>query len=322
VPGDNGVVPPCPACAGRPLHRRYQLAYGAIWECPACCSAVTRFADPDALRRANARWGDADTARWRALAEATERRHAQSRLRALRRWQPHGGLLEIGPNRGEFLAAAADAGFDISATDLFDVLAAATRRRCAAVYPGDFLDCAIDQRFDAIAAFHVLEHVVDPRRFLQKCRDLLKPGGVLSIEVPNYDSLDRLLSGARWDMLFEYHVSHFSRRGLVALVESAGLSVCQLSSVTDPSRYLAGPYFRLRVAAWNALKQALRRPDGARRPKPELVTAGAAGDRVVKTIVQTEWMALRLLSIPLMPLAALQAGLGRGQVTRVIVRRS
>ena len=216
---------------------------------------------------------------------------------------------------------AAAAGFSISATDLFDVLAPETRQRCTAIYTGDFLERAIDRRFDAIAAFHVLEHVAEPRRFLEKSRDLLRHGGFLAIEVPNYDSLDRRLTDLDGTCLFDYHVSHFSRRGLVTLVESVGLSVCRLSSSTDASRYLAGPYFRARVAAWNALKHAVGSIFGGGSGRMESVTLGDRIDGVATDIVQAEWIALRLLSMPLEPFAALQARFGRGQVTRLIARR-
>src|ERR1022692_4211844 len=39
--------------------------------------------------------------------------------------------------------------------------------------------------FDLILCRHVLEHTYDPLKFLQDVGDLMNPGGVLMIEVPN-----------------------------------------------------------------------------------------------------------------------------------------
>lgn len=40
------------------------------------------------------------------------------------------------------------------------------------------------EAFDAVTAFYVLEHVIDPRGFVQKVFDLLKPGGIAIIRIP------------------------------------------------------------------------------------------------------------------------------------------
>lgn len=41
------------------------------------------------------------------------------------------------------------------------------------------------ESLDFVVANHVLEHLVDPIRFLDQCHDLLKPGGVLFLAVPD-----------------------------------------------------------------------------------------------------------------------------------------
>jgi 2-polyprenyl-3-methyl-5-hydroxy-6-metoxy-1,4-benzoquinol methylase len=44
-----------------------------------------------------------------------------------------------------------------------------------------------DQRFDLVVISHVLEHTIDPVKFLTGCTQLLSPGGILFIEVPCKD---------------------------------------------------------------------------------------------------------------------------------------
>jgi len=64
------------------------------------------------------------------------------------------------------------------------------------------------KKFDIITMFHVIEHVQSPEFYLKKIRKLLKPGGSLVVETPNYDSLDaRIFKNSFWG---GYHIPrHF-----------------------------------------------------------------------------------------------------------------
>jgi len=57
-----------------------------------------------------------------------------------------------------------------------------------------FEDLDLTDRFDVIIMHHILEHVEDPRSLLGKARNLLLPGGVLAITVPNAHALSRQLA--------------------------------------------------------------------------------------------------------------------------------
>ena len=48
----------------------------------------------------------------------------------------------------------------------------------------NFPDCT----FAVVTMHHVLEHVADPKSFLKQVWRVLRPGGILSFEVPNFDS--------------------------------------------------------------------------------------------------------------------------------------
>jgi 2-polyprenyl-3-methyl-5-hydroxy-6-metoxy-1,4-benzoquinol methylase len=43
-----------------------------------------------------------------------------------------------------------------------------------------------------------LEHVYNPVSFLQKVKNLLKPGGIAYIEVPNFKSFGQRISKQYW----------------------------------------------------------------------------------------------------------------------------
>ena len=52
--------------------------------------------------------------------------------------------------------------------------------------------------FDAITMWDVLEHVYDPFLVIQMAERLLRPGGILVVNHPNLESIDRKLFGDLW----------------------------------------------------------------------------------------------------------------------------
>jgi SAM-dependent methyltransferase len=63
--------------------------------------------------------------------------------------------------------------------------------------------------FDAAIASHVIEHIPDPVRFFQSIRTLLRPGGILSLVIPDkrfiFDFFRTLTSTGQWLDAFESH---------------------------------------------------------------------------------------------------------------------
>jgi 2-polyprenyl-3-methyl-5-hydroxy-6-metoxy-1,4-benzoquinol methylase len=83
----------------------------------------------------------------------------------------------------------------------------------------------INESYEGVGLFHVLEHVRDPRAFLAACGRILDPGGRIFVEVPNVD--DRLLLESVDYGAFYWqraHLSYFDADNLRDLVESAGFT--------------------------------------------------------------------------------------------------
>ena len=75
------------------------------------------------------------------------------------------------------------------------------------------------ESFDAIFLFHVLEHLENPIEEICRLNNLLKPGGILVIEVPNVDHKN-CFPAAKWHT---GHLYNFNTLTLNATVEKAGL---------------------------------------------------------------------------------------------------
>ncbi len=119
--------------------------------------------------------------------------HTVRRARAwyLRVLPDPGALLDVGCGRGEFLAAAAAAGHQVLGLDHDPrMLAAARGLPVVEADALDFLQSTPD-RFDAITAFHVIEHltVQDAAALIRLAADRLPPGGRLVLATPNPGSL-------------------------------------------------------------------------------------------------------------------------------------
>jgi 2-polyprenyl-3-methyl-5-hydroxy-6-metoxy-1,4-benzoquinol methylase len=138
-----------------------------------------------------------------------------------------GTLLDIGCFCGAFMSVAAKDGWDcygleplvmpaIYARGHFDLRVVTDTLRDN-TYPLEF--------FDVVTAFQVVEHLVDPVSEIEKIRRMLKPGGLLVIEVPNIDTAMTRLLGPRHRHFVEDHVSFFSTKTLSQLLKRMGFRV-------------------------------------------------------------------------------------------------
>jgi len=59
-----------------------------------------------------------------------------------------------------------------------------------------FEDFRTDERFDVIVMGFILEHVDDPHAMMRRYRELLNPGGVIYLAVPNGEALNRRIGHA------------------------------------------------------------------------------------------------------------------------------
>ncbi|MGB0646843.1 MAG: class I SAM-dependent methyltransferase [Bradymonadia bacterium] len=151
-------------------------------------------------------------------------------------------VLDIGTGCGGFLAAFREqvsvtvAGCDQSehsaamAKELFDI----------PVEVGEFDQLAYaPQSFDVVTMWHCFEHVKAPDVTLRRVKALLKPDGVLVIEVPTQGVWARVFKG-RWLFLqAPTHLNIFTQTGLIQKLESNGFEVAKVERPWSPSE-LAG----------------------------------------------------------------------------------
>jgi SAM-dependent methyltransferase len=219
-----------------------------------------------------------------------------------------GRILEIGCGRGLLLRHLAQLGHECHGIERS---ALAARRAAQSeelrVYTQPLEKCHFaDEYFDVVILWHVLEHLDHPQATLAQISRLLKPGGLLCLEVPNLSSLQSCSTGKNWFHLdVEHHLYHFSLNGLHQLLLSTGFNVEETTTLSVEQ----GPYGVLQ--SWlnaigrehNTLYRILKRE-----------ISPAIGTKL------GQFAMAGILALPSLFFALIEAAIGRGGVLRVVAR--
>jgi len=179
----------CVICHGRTFrHLSHDAGYD--WEICADCGFVrlTRdltFDDEIALQDAEA--ADGYIAGYANKVEKKLARCRQ-RLRAITRHVKRGRFLDVGSNWGFMTETAGQAGFEAVGLEINPGLV----QHAAKTYPKrQFVSSPLEtfnadgSRFDAVYCSEVIEHVIDPRRFLTALAGVMRGGAILMLTTPH-----------------------------------------------------------------------------------------------------------------------------------------
>ena len=179
-------------------------------------------------------------------------------------YRPDGKLLDVGCGGGSFLERMKGFGWDVCGLELAaDVAQRVQNRTGIKVHVGTLPHTDLEPHsFDAVTLWHVLEHVPQPREFLKSAAALLRPNGLLVIEVPNIDSWSFETFGPHWTGLeVPRHFQHFNPKTLGAMLPAGAfrnVEILQLGtrSLIKESAERAVAAGRREYADW--LKQGKR----------------------------------------------------------------
>jgi 2-polyprenyl-3-methyl-5-hydroxy-6-metoxy-1,4-benzoquinol methylase len=144
-------------------------------------------------------------------------------------------LLEIGCAGGELLAIAERRGWNVQGIELSPQASQFARdKRGVSVLTGT-LEEHVESvgQYDVAIANDVIEHVPAPRDFLASLRRVVRPGGWITIETPNWGSIWRRLGGPRWLGINRFHIFLFSARCLLQLLQETGFRGCSAHASTN-----------------------------------------------------------------------------------------
>jgi 2-polyprenyl-3-methyl-5-hydroxy-6-metoxy-1,4-benzoquinol methylase len=156
-------------------------------------------------------------------------------------------IVDIGSGDGSQLRLLSEHGFRMTGVER-DTKSVSLRGEHTQVFEGS-AEALPDQlargSFDAVMFKQVLEHLVDPVGALRNAAQLLKPSGVMFLEVPNNDSAICKQSGLSWEhMDAPRHVNFFTEHTLQATATAAGLAV-ESAFFCEYCRYFTDAYIAI-----------------------------------------------------------------------------
>ena len=98
-------------------------------------------------------------------------------------------VLDIGCGVGEVIDVFNDNGWQCEAIELNPVASEWLRGKGIKVFNDTLDNYQTSEKFDLIMAWNVVEHVTNPKEFIRKSFDLLRPGGLFVTEVPHGNSM-------------------------------------------------------------------------------------------------------------------------------------
>lgn len=90
----------------------------------------------------------------------------------------------------------------------------------------------LEEKYDLITMFHLLEHLIKPVELLEKVRKMLKPDGILVLELPNYANSMMKISKEFHDFFFiRDHVAYYTPETVMRAVEGGGYKDVEIGGV-------------------------------------------------------------------------------------------
>jgi len=274
---DQDKHPPrCPACGHNnpeTVHPSAEKGF-EILQCPDCGLGRTWPAEPAERIGAwyPAQYYGKENVRFNPLFERLVRWFRRRRAAVLHNRVPRGPILDIGCGRGLLLNNLRELGYEPHGVEFSETAAWHARNILKLpVTTEDFVGAPHEKdRYNAIIFWHSLEHFANPVAAIGRAHLALKPGGMLAVAVPNYDSWQAVFFGRSWFHLdVPRHYFHFGARSLEAVLTRHRFRVVQFDHFSfeqNPYGILQSLYnllgFRFNLL-YSLLKDASARSDTA-----------------------------------------------------------
>jgi 2-polyprenyl-3-methyl-5-hydroxy-6-metoxy-1,4-benzoquinol methylase len=161
-----------------------------------------------------------------AAGEGSAASRWKEQVKLISRFKQRGSILDIGCSSGGFLSTMKREDWSLNGVEMEESTAEKARANTAAnVFVGDVLTAPFSPgSFDVITCFDVIEHIYDPRQFLMRIREWLKPGGIFYSMTPNIESWEARVFKSYWFGLeLPRHLTLLSPRSLRSLMRDIGL---------------------------------------------------------------------------------------------------
>lgn len=151
-----------------------------------------------------------------------------------------GKILDYGCGVGYFLQACKKAGWQVEGFEPNQLAREQTEQKLGQKVHHENLTPFIDESFDVITLWHVLEHVHQLNETVKELVRVTKKGGHMVIAVPNADSYDAKKYGADWAAYdVPRHLYHFNKASMQKLLKKHKLDLKEVLPMRWDSYYVS-----------------------------------------------------------------------------------
>lgn len=139
-------------------------------------------------------------------------------------------LLEVGAGNGFFLEIAKENNWNINGTEVSNQCIEECSKKGIELNKGELENIQYpDNHFDIIVAVELIEHLIDPKSFLKECYRILRPGGLMYITTPNFNSILRYRLKDQYDVIsYPNHLMYFTQKTLRKIFEDQGFKTNEI----------------------------------------------------------------------------------------------
>jgi 2-polyprenyl-3-methyl-5-hydroxy-6-metoxy-1,4-benzoquinol methylase len=147
---------------------------------------------------------------------------------------PKGTLLDIGCNIGTFVDVAARRGWNVAGVDANPHALQLTKDKGHKTFDGlfgaDLIRILEPKEFDLVSLGDVVEHFPNPLESLQLVGTVIKSGGHLALNTPNFDSL----VARTFQIKPKEHIFFFDQSTITRVLQQAGFEIVLLKRTGRP----------------------------------------------------------------------------------------
>ena len=138
-------------------------------------------------------------------------------------------ILDVGCGKGDFVYAGVKEGWNVNGIELSQEAVDIAEKFLLPIRKVDFFSSEIrPASYDVVTMFEVLEHLPNPVNFIVRAAEIVKPGGLIYLTTPNYNSFDRRLQGIYWPVIHREHLTYFTPQILhEIIIKNTNLTILQ-----------------------------------------------------------------------------------------------
>lgn len=172
---------------------------------------------------------------------------------------PPATILEVGAYAGSFLKECKQKGYSVVGIEPSRWGASLGCQSGLDVRQGSaeqlLKDGSLGQ-FDAVVSWDVLEHVENPRLFIDLMAGHVRPNGLLILSTLDRTNWFAKLTGRRWPWVIPMHLHYFDRKSVIRMAGESGLTLVETRAHVH---YTSADY---------ALRRLLRSPQTSKNSSP------------------------------------------------------